>query len=224
MMMSKCHSSSSDRISISFDTATLRHSNLGGLGPDTSSPQSIRFGNVASDRSSRPLDLVVTAVSSYAASNVALNRIKGHFGVVNLKAPSVSGTSSVALRYCFVDAATSGEVVLDSFQLSFFDFDESFNGRQRECLTTSGFASYDLAENSSLTVSSATDSATFCSSEYGIGQDNPSDPRILTDVQKQRTLAVNFQSTACVNITYSIGCCSTTGRNFRVSFPLHRAH
>ena len=41
-----------------------------------------------------------------------------------------------------------------------------------------------------------------CASEYGIGEDNPSDPHELNDLQAARSLVAMFESTSCFQIRY----------------------
>lgn len=75
-------------ISFDFCSAYLLHSNLGGQGPDTSKPASIRYVNVAEvtnpDGSSFHFDLEVTATTPYYPHNVALNTMDNCFATINL--------------------------------------------------------------------------------------------------------------------------------------------
>ena len=104
-----------------------------------------------------------------------------------------------------------------TFQMTFFDFDEGWEGNAKECLTLSGFTQYTLGSNpdeSELVVTEMADGRTrFCSSTFGTGKDNPSGSNILNQQQKDRSVAITFHRTACFELQYSIGCCST-GRNF----------
>ena len=70
-------------MSFSFAGTEILHSNLGGKGPDTSAPPTIRFVNVASFALPQPngalvttyVDLEVSARSDYTPYDAALNTL-----------------------------------------------------------------------------------------------------------------------------------------------------
>ena len=72
--------------------ADLAYSNLGGLGPDTSSPTSIRYANVGGafleGVGALRFDLEVTALSTYAANDPAKNGLNGRFAQISFAANS----------------------------------------------------------------------------------------------------------------------------------------
>lgn len=80
-----------------FFQSEIVYSNLGGLGPDTSSPSGIRFANVGGATvdgvGTFRFDLVVTARSAYTASDPSLNGLNGRFAQINF-----SANSQVSLR------------------------------------------------------------------------------------------------------------------------------
>ena len=76
-------------MSFEFSEAYLLYSNLGGQGPDTWAPASIRFVNVATVThavmGSVRVDLVVTSQSAaYTPFNSSLNTLNGQFAQINL--------------------------------------------------------------------------------------------------------------------------------------------
>ena len=54
----------------------------------------------------------------------------------------------------------------------------------------------------------------FEASQYGVGDDNPNNPRALTDLQRGRSVEVLFEAVSMFQIRYAIKACCTTGRNF----------
>jgi hypothetical protein len=67
-------------VRISFDNATLIHSNLGGQGGPTTLPaaaaQYIHYANVGAMPDGTPIDLRVTNVSAYHSYNPAVNDVR----------------------------------------------------------------------------------------------------------------------------------------------------
>ena len=205
---------------LSFENARMRHSNLGGIGPDVDAPHSIRIDNVGFSRGREPLSLEVVALNEYKANNIGLNRdlTRANFGNINMKAPgSGDGVDAfyLDLSFCLLNERTSQPVEMGTFQMTFFDFDEGTDGNGAECLTLGGFSQYTLgSDQSELVVTEMADGRTrFCSSKYGKGNDNPKGSTQLTQQQKDKSVSVTFFRTACFELQYSIGCCSS-GRNF----------
>ena len=70
-------------MSFDFEYVYLGHSNLGGQGPDTSAPPTIRYINAASvfqpDVGTTYIDLEVSATSSYQPDEASLNGLSGRF-------------------------------------------------------------------------------------------------------------------------------------------------
>ena len=68
-------------MSLDFQYVYLGHSNLGGQGPDTSAPPTIRYINAASvfqpDVGTTYIDLEVSATSSYQPDEASLNGLSG---------------------------------------------------------------------------------------------------------------------------------------------------
>ena len=95
-------------MSFTFGNAELLHSNLGGLGPDSSSAQSIRYINVGSvyhpTRGALNLDLELSNRSAYHPADASLNTIiNGQFARVNLAC-----NEAVDLRISILQSCTSG--------------------------------------------------------------------------------------------------------------------
>ena len=115
--------------SFNFDRAHLGHSNLGGVGPDANVPMTILYKKVGTTAAGVPFDMQVRPLSQYAVNNAGVNRLtESGLAEINLRGPRKwQGLSEtyVDLEYCFLSGDTSSPVTLSSFQLSFFDFDQS---------------------------------------------------------------------------------------------------
>ena len=217
-----------DAGTFNFATATLRHSNLGGLGPDTASPANLHFGRVGTLADGTQYDLVVTALSGYNFNNNELNGLTKNdtsntntgFGRINLLGPKPStglGLTYVDLEYCFVDSTTAEPVTPVLITFTLFDFDQPKPNNGRECLKIAGFEDYTLADNTEIVVTTSAQESgptTFCGTQVGTGDDNPTDPDDLTPLQLSRSIAFTFSKKSCFYLTYSVSCCMNTGRNF----------
>ena len=54
----------------------------------------------------------------------------------------------------------------------------------------------------------------YCATVFGIGDDNPTDPYMLTELQKSRSFIVLLTNTSNFQVQYHLyGCCST-GRKY----------
>lgn len=201
-----------------FDLSNVIHSNLGGAGPDTGSPDLV-FGNVMDG-----INLVITALSAYTpnmlnpAGGVLRNGARDGFGVINL----ASG-SSVDLKFALVDAATNAPEPR-SFVMTFFDADHGMAHESREAFTLNGFTSYVVDPATTLTVTAtAIDAytladgngiASFTSSLRGSKEDNPLSPLSLSPLQKERSVTAYFENKAEFVVSLSeTGYDNPQGRN-----------
>jgi len=121
-----CHSSRD----IAFARATTIYSNLGGLGPDVNSPQSLRFANVFPDSGSH-VDMIVTATSKYVGTPMGKNSIMDDFLVIN-----VNSGSSVKVRFSFVDRLTGAPIEVPTFLLTVAGFGHQADGGAKQSITT----------------------------------------------------------------------------------------
>ena len=106
-------------VDLDFSKATVQYSNLGGLGPDTGSPQAVRLDNVGDNLDGSPLDMLITTRSAYTVNNIALNGVNGAFGQINVKIGSF-----VDLTLTFVASGTDDPVTVENVMMSFYDFDK----------------------------------------------------------------------------------------------------
>lgn len=190
--------------SLTFDN--VLHSNLGGAGPDSGSSD-LTYGNILPGTT-----LVVTATSPYTPNSlnpsggVMRNGARNGFGVINM----ASG-SSVDLTFRLQDATTGAPKVVDNFVFTFVDGDHGMAHESRESVTISGFTSYVLDSESTLSVENALDDddtraagngrATFISTLRGSKQDNPESALDLTRLQSRRSVSVLFENKSEFTVT-----------------------
>ena len=231
-----------DYFEMDFFSATLTYNNLGGTYPDSSDPEEVYFSNIG-QYNGKQIDLRVTALTPYTPNNPNNNGLNGAFGQFNLGGrdvdmPSSSNpadqANSVRLRFDFLDAESGAPQTIKEFGFTFFDFDEDQNGPNgRECLqlhTPSASALYD--DNYRFDISA--DGQQICSNEPGTGGDNPSDPSLaifnydpaihgpradpaMGTFVSQHAIQYSFEYQSSIEITYSVRCCVSSGRNFLFS-------
>ncbi|KAL1524168.1 hypothetical protein AB1Y20_019077 [Prymnesium parvum] len=215
-----CRTSSSTTTILSFDAATVLRNNLGG--EDRQQPNGILYSNIGVDVSTgRPLQLEVTNTSSYRPYNVIRNGLNDAFAQINLDSPRDGADelrNYVDLRFQFLDDATGAPVTLARFRMTFFDFDEGFDGRARECWSTR-FQSEIQIYSEQTQIEQGPDPVdpsftAYCSSQFGELADNPTDPFVLTPHQKSKAVEVLYEDKSEVEMRFTVGCCSNAGRNF----------
>lgn len=106
-----------DSSTLFFRNSMLQYSNLGGHGPDTDFPGSIRISDVM-PYSGVFADMVITAEGPYYASSDFTNKVVGSEYV----SIGVNSGSSTILRATFKDRVTDTKVTVPSFTLSFVEF------------------------------------------------------------------------------------------------------
>ena len=199
------------------------------------------FGSVGSTIDGSPIDLVISNVTEYVNANPLANGISTYFGSVNIIGqPTGPDDRVVRLRFSFVDGTTGEAVQLTRFFFSFFDFDQaqdaSISTHSQECLTITNdawthYALSDRRVSSAGVVEPRVNevgetgrchgyhldgaiASRFCSIRAGTGDDNPTDPADLSATQIRRSVEFTFEQQGEFDIELSIGCCSSSGRNF----------
>eukprot|EP00928_Gymnodinium_smaydae_P002398 TRINITY_DN1084_c0_g2_i2.p1 TRINITY_DN1084_c0_g2~~TRINITY_DN1084_c0_g2_i2.p1 ORF type:complete len:494 (-),score=77.57 TRINITY_DN1084_c0_g2_i2:76-1557(-) len=167
------------------------YSNLGGLGPDTSSPSGIRYGNVTTLNGAE-IDMTIVAGNGYKSPVPFQNGVKGKLASVD-----VQGNSSVEFTVTFLKAGTDETVELGAFFFSVLDIDKGiYKGKDScaETLTIGGFSDYLLNGATDIEYSQADGLSSFKASgkQEGTLLDNPVDPMMLTELQAKRTVSFKF--------------------------------
>jgi len=197
---------------IDLKLSSLISSNLGNKGPDFAAPEGLHFANILQNEG-RTVDLMIHALNEYVPQNVSQNLLNGAFVQIN-----VGLGQSVDLKFKFVDAETREEVVVKFMYFSMFDIDEGRFNHLEEFLAIGGFAASYLSDATEIKESVLKDGRVqFKSSTHGIIEDNPKDPKGLTDQQANRAVTFLYTDTSSFEATFassSVG--PESGRNFLV--------
>lgn len=199
---------------IDYNLATVRYSNLGGLGPDYNSPKGLRFDNVAAIENDQMLDMIVSNLTEYEAANTTNNGLNGEFAQVN-----ILGGTSTKFRFQFLKHGTDDPFTMDWNYISIFDLDHGKRKEQyKETMEIKGFATHYLTETSELHLTQHGEKwYTYASTTFGTGKDNPTDPMNLTQVQKDRSVTLLFHNKNFFDARFGSAKPKKAGRNFLFS-------
>lgn len=194
---------------IDYDHSQVVYSNLGNGGPDFSSPEGIRYTNIAT-LNGRDIDLFVTAVGEYTAFKAARNGKKNSYGIINM-----NKGRQATLDFSFVGTDDGQPVTIDSFYFSVLDLDEGKRMKLRESIIVEGYAVSYLTEDTEIkSTTSGEGVVRFDSSMPGTGKDNPKDPMLLNERQKNRAATFLFDSVSSFRMSLAVGGGPPSGRNF----------
>lgn len=190
----------------------LVYSNLGRKGPDLDQPEGLRFNHILENKG-KSVDMIVNALSEYNPQNTSQNRLNGKFVQIN-----IGRGQSVDLSFKFVDSETSEDVVIDFMYFSMFDIDEGRFNHLEEFLAIGGFAASYLTDTTEITETVLEDGRSqYASSTHGIIEDNPKDPRRLTEQQSDRAVTFLYTKLTSFEATFASGAIGPdSGRNFLV--------
>lgn len=199
----------SEPVTISFDHSQVAYSNLGGAGPDRSSPEGVLFKNVATTNG-RSIDMTINAVGDYSEFKPERNGKKGPYALINQ-----ASRSTATYDFSLTDTESGDPVTLNAFYFSVLDLDEGKRMKLRESTKVQGYAVSYLTEDTEIKMETEAGGAVrFDSSMPGTGKDNPKDPMDLNERQKNRVATFLFDSVSSWRITLSIGGGPPSGRNF----------
>jgi hypothetical protein len=196
---------------VDYNMASMKYSNLGGLGPDFGSPKGLLFNNVAAVENDMMLDLKITNLSQYKPYNTSQNRLNGEFAQLN-----IGGGTETKFRFTFLKAGTDEPYVMDWNLFTIFDLDHGKkNEKYQESVEVKGFATHYLTETSELHLTAHGEKwYTYASSTWGTGNDNPTDPMALTQQQKDRSVSLLFHDKAHYDANFAAAKPKNGGRNF----------
>ena len=182
-------------------TFTPAPDNLGGKNMGSEFPPRLDYNNVTTNvDTGRSIDLRISNLTSYNGRRSA-TPASGRFGAINMKRdPSMNATLS--LDFSFVDSETKEPVELSKFSIFFVDIDSNYAG-DHECVGSRDYERLMLADNTVLeqgaltTEEEAEQQAEGATFYCGSGQQSsnvidPTDPLLLTEVQRQHTIGFSF--------------------------------
>jgi hypothetical protein len=199
-----------------FVNAEVTQNNLGGVGPNKEDKEEIRYANVVDG-----VDLVLTTDSKDYATNpkvkegerdgvhvtdftgVDNNGISGKFGVVNVK-----GNTSVALKFTLVESGTDTPVEVAPEQTVFFsvyDLDSVAKGSPGSfeyVNFTTPVDSWGVTDTSTVQVTGDNDHLSAKSGRTGTGEDNPTDPMQMTQLQKDSAVRITYKGKNTWGMTF----------------------
>lgn len=176
-------------------------SNLGGHGPDVGAATlSLESNRTEGGLTVKHLEFRITANTPYNPGLPMYNGIYkglvGKYGTV-----VVMPGSSVNLTFRVFDLNTSKPIRMPSVAFTFFDLDEYRDHAASEFIRASGFTRADLSEDTEVSRFSDPDgTTTFQATTAGNFNDNPVDPLLLTEQQKNRAVTLTFTDTDEVTV------------------------
>jgi len=192
--------------------STVRHSNLGGMGPDLSADPTIVLDNFATYWGNSVM-LVIKNLTKYEPKDstaVTSNGKDGKFGTINVKT-----ATETKLSFEFQIGGTLA--IMDTVPFSFFDLDSDNDLAANETMGvfhTTRYTSKALDPLTEVVYSVAPDGRDmFTSSTPGAGADNPTDPMSLTDQQKRRSVQLVFHSVSHLDLSFGSVGTGIGGRN-----------
>lgn len=198
---------------LDISMSSLVSSNLGNKGPDFDKPEGLRFNQIMKNNG-KPVDLIVHALNEYKPQNISQNRLNGQFVQIN-----IARSQEVDLKFRFVDSETSEDVMINYMYFSMFDIDEGRFNHLEETMKIGGFAASYLTDTTEVIETVLADGRNqYVSSTHGIIEDNPKDPKKLTEQQADRAVTFLFTKFSSFETTFAsseLG--PLSGRNFLVA-------
>jgi len=131
--------------------------------------------------------------NSDADTDPNVNGIKGKYGIVSAK-----GGTKLDLVFSLFDAKTQAPVLVPEIDISFFDLDTHESGQAAEYVKLLGkdsFGQYITTKDPLIDMITESDGVKFLATSVGTGDDNPSDPMLLTVKQKKKAVTVKYFDT-----------------------------
>jgi hypothetical protein len=191
---------------LDFDKAALKHSNLGGKGPQFDKPHTIRYTGLATLLDGTIVDLEISAESEYEPKRNERNGYDEQwvdgggekFGNINFRSPMNKNTGEyVDFKYTFKKAGTEEEVVLPRAFLTFYDFDMDGNEGIRECIQFRGITDVLLSDQMEADYPSELKSIAITHDFSGLRGENtkPEETKLLEQVLEQPVFPGGFSLT-----------------------------
>lgn len=211
-----CGCSRSEAADIDFSLATVAHSNLGGVGPDTGVAE-LRYSNAGTTNDGAPFDIVVTTLGIYQAdftSGDNKNGVSGQFGKITLACndPPSTEAGPAEFMFSFVQPGTNTPTTLSEVHMAIFDLDGDLSTGV-ETASSKGYKGYVTDANPSVVASRLPDGRTKFSSAGLVKRiPNPTTPEALTTEQRQNSVEYIYGDVSSFVIGFGIESCKY-GRN-----------
>jgi len=181
-------------------------SNLGKQGPNKSAEEGIIYQATSKHTGANVSNLEIHVHSVKAFENdtyddeyepafktgTYVNGIHGNFGCVNVKQGK-----SVKLRAHAYDADTKKDIPVPHGAISFFDLDTGKDDvLSVEHVKVAGYSHYFVSNETEINVTQEGEFTVFTATKEGTGDDNPTNPIVLTAQQKDRAVTLEFSGTS----------------------------
>jgi len=193
-----------------FEKATINHNNLGNMGPD-GGVQTLRYGNVGTARGDPEgktspvqgaIDMIVETLNPDFSSREQKG-LKGKSGIIN-----VFTGFKADMKFTFVWAGTSDEVVLEAFYITILDLDIGWDYAEK--VAVSGYDQIYIPEDHEYDVVDTDTGKQMTATKRGNGCDNPKDPMSLIVMecagfvvdQRTRTFTMLFKKTSSFSLSF----------------------
>lgn len=169
--------------------------NLGGAGPEYHQPEGIVYEAVAltkaSDTEGHKVDVHFNADSfvSYSAHAMGFGVKCNSCMAVNIR----GGNQPQKFEITVTERDGTEAITLEALDLSFFDIDKHRENEDQEFFEVGGFSNYVLTKDADLEVDEKDGLTRFSSKAVGDGNDNPTKPTELTELQARRTASIIFE-------------------------------
>lgn len=176
------------------------HSNLGGQGPDVGEESLVFESNRTNGTMTTTLAFKITANSPYEPGMPRMNGLShglvGKYGMIVVK----PGTY-VNVTFRTLNAETGAPIRVSGADFTFFDLDEAVGHTETEYITVGGFDHAETTEGTEVKqVQNSDGTTTFRASTEGSFVDNPVDPLLLTQQQKNRAVTLSFKDTEEISL------------------------
>jgi len=123
-------------------------------------------------------------------------------------------SSSAEFEFSLTGTDDGTPAPINAFYFSVLDLDEGKHSKLRESVTVDGYASSYLTEDTEIKMRTENGVTLFASSMPGNGKDNPKDPEMLNERQKNRAATFLFDSASTWRVGLRVGGGPPSGRNF----------
>jgi len=195
----ECDPKSTCSLSPQASLNNVKHSNLGGLGPDSGDPV-LQYENIF-PMGDRKIDLIVSDASgTYAASKPNKNGLVDDLGRI-----AVNTGSSVTLQFTLVDSDDGLPVDVSELAFSVFDLDTGKKGKSAEIVELCDVASTMVTATSELDQAVHHACRKFTATVPGTGADNPSSSSGLTIEQADRSVTFGLTPRSSFLVKFAVG-------------------